>query len=71
MTQLEYAKKNLLTPLMKRIAKEEGVDNKLILRLIKEGKVVIPLNKEHNVRKPCGIGYGLRTKVNANIGTMN
>ena len=69
MTQLEYAKKNLLTPLMKRIAKEEGVDNKLILRLIKEGKVVIPLNKEHNVRKPCGIGYGLRTKVNANIGT--
>lgn len=69
MTQLEYAKKNLVTPLMRRIAQIEGVNKKLILKRIKEGKVVIPLNKAHEVEKPCAIGLGLRTKVNANIGT--
>lgn len=69
MTQLEYAKQNILTPLMKKIASLEGIEPKLILRRIKEGKVVIPLNKKHKLNLPCGIGLGLRTKVNANIGT--
>jgi len=69
MTQLEYAKNNRVTPLMKKVALDEGVSPKQILRGIKEGKVVIPLNKNRNIKKPCGIGKGLRTKVNANIGT--
>jgi len=69
MTQLEYAKDNTLTPLMKRIARDEGVYPKAILKLIAEGRIVIPLNKTHKIIKPCGIGQGLRTKVNANIGT--
>jgi len=69
MTQLEYAKNNTVTPLMKKIGKDEGLDPKQILRLSKEGKVVIPKNKNHNIERPCGIGTGLRTKVNANIGT--
>ena len=69
MTQLEYAKNNVVTPLMKMISYSEGINSKLILNRIKEGKVVIPLNKIHQIKSPCGIGYGLRTKVNANIGT--
>lgn len=69
MTQLEYAKNNIITPLMKRIAKDEGINSKRLLKAIKEGKVVIPLNKNHELNLPCGIGYGLRTKINANIGT--
>ncbi|MEK6727910.1 MAG: phosphomethylpyrimidine synthase ThiC [Candidatus Omnitrophota bacterium] len=69
MTQLEYAKNNTLTPLMKLIAKSEGVREKLILKHIKSGKVVVPKNRIHDLNKPCGIGLGLRTKVNANIGT--
>lgn len=69
MTQLEYAKQNILTPLMKKIASLEDIGPKLILRRIKEGRVVIPLNKKHKLNLPCGIGLGLRTKVNANIGT--
>ena len=69
MTQLEYAKKNIVTPLMKRIAQDEGLNIKQILRRISEGKVVIPRNFKHNIKNPCGIGLGLRTKVNANIGT--
>jgi len=69
MTQLEYAKNNTLTPLMRKIAHQESLTPKLILNRIKEGKIVIPANKTHRIRKPCGIGLGLRTKVNANIGT--
>ena len=69
MTQLEYAKNSILTPLMKKIAYLEGLNPKLILKRIKEGRVVIPHNKRHRIQRPCGIGYGLSTKVNANIGT--
>jgi len=69
MTQLEYAKDNTVTPLLKKISGIEGIPQKLLLRYVKEGKTVIPLNKAHKIRKPCGIGFGLRTKVNANIGT--
>ncbi|MDD2688823.1 MAG: phosphomethylpyrimidine synthase ThiC [Candidatus Omnitrophica bacterium] len=69
MTQLECAKNNHITPLMKRIASDEGVTPSRIMRLIKEGRVVIPLNKNHSIKSPCGIGTGLRTKINANIGT--
>ena len=69
MTQLEFAKDNRLTPLMREIAKVEGVSPKQILKLIATGKAVIPLNKTHKIKKPCGIGCGLKTKVNANIGT--
>lgn len=69
MTQLEFAKNNILTPLIKKIASLENLKPKLILKWIKEGRVVIPHNKKSDIKKPCGIGYRLRTKVNANIGT--
>jgi phosphomethylpyrimidine synthase len=69
MTQFEYAKDKVLTPLMKTVAGYEGLNPKLLLQFISEGKVVIPANRKHNLKKPCGIGFGLRTKVNANIGT--
>ena len=69
MTQLECAKNNIVTPLMKRIGREEGKSPNLILKWIKEGRVVILHNRKRNIKKPCAVGCGLRTKVNANIGT--
>jgi phosphomethylpyrimidine synthase len=69
MTQLEYAKDNIVTPLMKLIARKEQIGQSIIRRRIKDGTVVIPLNKNHKIKNPCGIGLGLRTKINANIGT--
>ncbi len=69
MTQLEYSRSNIVTPLVKRVAVLEGASPRLILARIKSGKIVIPRNKNHKIAKPCAIGYGLRTKVNANIGT--
>lgn len=70
MTILECAKNNILTPLIKKVAAIEGIDTSSILKLIKEGKIVIPINKKkHTLKNPCAIGYRLRTKINANIGT--
>lgn len=69
MTQLEYSKNNKITPLIRKIAHLEGLRPNLISKLIKQGKVVIPHNKKRDIKTPCGIGQGLRTKVNANIGT--
>ncbi len=69
MTQLEYAHKNIITPLIKKIALSEGMEANQLLRLIKAGRVVIPNNKNHELKNPCAVGYGLRTKINANIGT--
>ncbi len=69
MTQLEYAKNNKLTPLMKRIALKEGISPKALLHNIKVGSAVILKNRLHNFKNPCAVGKGLATKVNANIGT--
>ena len=69
MTQLQLARQNTITPEMKRIAADEGLEPEYIRERIAEGKIVIPANHKRTATKVCGIGAGLRTKVNANIGT--
>ncbi|HPL82811.1 MAG TPA: phosphomethylpyrimidine synthase ThiC [Candidatus Omnitrophota bacterium] len=69
MTQIESAKQNRLTPLMRRIAKIEGISPRALLLNIKNGSVVILNNNLHNLKSPCAVGKGLTTKINANIGT--
>jgi len=56
-------------PEMKGVSESEGVEPDELSRLVKTGKVVIPSNPRHRILRPCGIGEGLRVKVNANIGT--
>jgi phosphomethylpyrimidine synthase len=69
MTQLEKARKGIITQEMKIAAKEEMVTPEYIRRGIVEGTIVICRNIKHATIKPLAIGKGLRTKVNANIGT--
>jgi len=69
MTQLESAKNKTVTPLMRRVAAKEGLSVSVLLKRIAGGKIVIPCNNKHRLKHPCGIGYGLGTKVNANLGT--
>lgn len=68
MTQIEAAKKGIITPEMKFVAEKEVVDVHELRENIASGKVVILKNLLHSI-KPVGIGKGLTTKVNANIGT--
>ncbi|MDN3511327.1 MAG: phosphomethylpyrimidine synthase ThiC [Candidatus Jettenia sp.] len=69
MTQLQKARQNIITQEMKQVAKEEDLDPEYIKLRIAEGKIVIPVNHKRRTTKVCGIGAGLKTKVNANIGT--
>ena len=68
MTQLESAKKGETTPEMVQAAKYEGMSPEEIRCRVTEGSVVIPKNMFHTF-EARGIGKGLRTKINANIGT--
>jgi phosphomethylpyrimidine synthase len=69
-TQIEFALQGVVTPQMAAVAKSENLSEDYIRQMIAEGKIVIPNN--HN-RRPlsAGIGKGLRTKVNASIGTSS
>ena len=69
MTQLEKARRGEVTEEMKIAAASEGVEAEYIRRGMVEGNIVVCRNVNHTVIKPLAIGKGLRTKVNANIGT--
>lgn len=68
MTQLEKAKRGEITPELQKVAQDEKIDIQLLRKYVVEGKVVIPSNKKRASRI-IGIGKGLRTKINASIGT--
>jgi len=71
MTQLESAREGIISPQMKVVAEAEGVEAEFIRQGVAEGTIVIPANIKHSKLVPCGIGQGLATKVNANIGTSS
>ena len=54
---------------MERVAAKEGLLTVEVRHQIAEGKVVIPANVKHKNLEPMGIGEGMTTKINANIGT--
>jgi phosphomethylpyrimidine synthase len=71
MTQLELAKNGTISPQMAAVARAEGRDAEFIRDGVAKGTIVIPANINHKNLVPCGIGQGLSTKVNANIGTSS
>lgn len=68
---MEEAKNGRITEEMRIISKNEGVSPNFIMRGVAEGKIVILRNLERENVIPIGIGKGLRTKINANIGTSS
>ncbi|WP_028574876.1 phosphomethylpyrimidine synthase ThiC [Desulfonatronovibrio hydrogenovorans] len=68
-TQLEKAKAGIITPEMEAAAAHEGVDSSRICQLLARGLAVLPKNIKRDFREIRSIGQGLKTKVNANLGT--
>ena len=68
MTQLEAARQGIVTEAMKTVAAEERIDTETVRARVAEGTVVIPANIGHHALHPWGIGKGLRTKMNVNLG---
>ena len=67
-TQMEAAKKGTLTEAMQVVAQSERMNPERILERVAAGQVVIPSNMNHPALAAAGIGQGLRTKINVNIG---
>ena len=62
------AKQGILTPEMETVAKEEHLEPELIRQRVAKGTICIPANIHHKSLHPYGIGEGLRTKMNVNLG---
>lgn len=67
-TQMEAAKKKILTKEMEIVSKKEGMNTELLMERISAGRIVIPANRLHTSLSPEGIGEGLKTKINVNLG---
>jgi len=70
-TQVTSAKRGVATPEMMKVAKEEDMSINVIKERVSNGSVIIPnnINRKQKDVKHVGIGNGLKTKVNVNIGT--
>lgn len=65
---MEAARKGIITPEMENVAMAEGMDPEILREKIKKGRVVIPANINHKRKAYQGVGEGLKTKVNVNLG---
>ena len=68
-TQLDFARAGIITDKMKQTAQAEGVTPEFIRDGIADGTIIICHNLKHANGRPLAVGKGLRTKVNANIGS--
>ena len=70
-TQLECARAGILTEQMRQVAQDENRDKQWLMEMVAAGEIVIPVHPARPKQKIVGIGTGLRTKVNASIGTSS
>lgn len=67
-TQMNAARKGIITKEMESAAKKEQMDVRELMALMAKGQVIIPCNKKHTSLEPNAIGSMLRTKINVNLG---
>ena len=67
-TQMDAARKGIVTPEIEIVAKKENMTTEALMKLVAEGKVAICANKNHTSLDPEGVGSMLRTKINVNLG---
>ncbi len=69
MTLFEEARRGVINDKMRQVAEHEGLDAEFIRQGVADGNIVVLNNNRRQSLKPLGVGKGLRTKINANIGT--
>ena len=67
-TQMEAARKGIVTPELIKVAEKERMTTDELMPLVASGKVVICANKNHTCLDPQGVGSMLSTKINVNLG---
>ncbi len=68
MTQIDAARRGEITPQIAQVAKDEFRDPEFVREGVAAGRIAIPANINHTNLRACGVGEGLRTKVNVNLG---
>lgn len=67
-TQMEAAKAGVVTPQIAAVAAAENLDPELVRQRVAAGTIAIPANHHHTALVPQGVGEGLSTKINVNLG---
>ena len=67
-TQMDAARKGIVTKEMEAVAAKEQMDIKELMDYMAKGQIIIPCNKRHTCIEPNGIGSMLKTKINVNLG---
>ena len=70
-TQMQLAREGKITEAMRQAAQSEHIEAETLRERIAKGTVALCANINHAALKPCAVGEGLSTKVNANIGTSS
>jgi phosphomethylpyrimidine synthase len=68
---MDAARQGVITAEMRTVALSEGLEAGVLRELVAKGQVVVPANKNHRSLQPAGIGRGLKTKINVNVGVSN
>ncbi|EMS77457.1 phosphomethylpyrimidine synthase ThiC [Desulfotignum phosphitoxidans] len=67
-TQIDAARKGIFTPQMEQVLAEETISRQDLMERVARGHIAIPANKNHLNLMAAGVGQGLRTKINVNLG---
>lgn len=67
-TQMDAAKKGIWTPQMEEVFQYEGITKEALIEGVAQGQIAIPANRNHRNLKARGVGKGLKTKINVNLG---
>ncbi len=67
-TQMDAARKKIITPQMEQVLEAEAISRQDLLDKVARGIIAIPANKNHFGLVACGVGAGLKTKINVNLG---
>ena len=67
-TQMDAARKGILTPQMEQVLEHEAISQGDLMEKLSRGHIAIPANRNHLSLKAAGVGEGLKTKINVNLG---
>ena len=69
--QVMRSRQGIVTPEVLSVASEEGLSGEALQELVASGEAVILYSRRRGGVRPVGVGRGLRTKVNANLGASD
>ncbi|WP_339138338.1 MAG: phosphomethylpyrimidine synthase ThiC [Candidatus Electrothrix sp. GW3-4] len=67
-TQMDAASKGIVTPQIAEVLRNEAISKQDLMDRLAKGHIAIPANRNHKNLRAGGVGQGLKTKINVNLG---